>query len=182
MQIKETGIQGLVEIIPSIFHDDRGWFFESYKEEILKKHGLPTHFPQENMSFSKKGVIRGMHFQRAPYQQGKLVSVTKGRVLDIAIDLRRDSPTFRGIYYCELDSKKHNMLMIPEGFAHGFAALEDDTYFQYKCTNVYSKAHEAGIVWNDPDLKIEWPVSSPLVSEKDRQLPKFSELLINSVI
>jgi dTDP-4-dehydrorhamnose 3,5-epimerase len=182
MQIKETGIQGLVEIIPSIFHDDRGWFFESYKEEILKKHGIPTHFPQENMSFSKKGVIRGMHFQRAPYQQGKLVSVVNGKVLDVAIDLRRDSPTFRSIYYCELDSKKHNMLMIPEGFAHGFAALEDDTYFHYKCTNVYSKAHEAGIVWNDPDLKIEWPVNTPSVSEKDRQLSRFSELLINSVI
>src|SRR4051812_6347511 len=182
MQIKETGIRGLVEIIPSIFHDDRGWFFESYKEEILKKHGIPTYFPQENMSFSKKGVIRGLHFQRTPYQQGKLVSVTRGKVLDVAIDLRRDSPTFKHIYYCELDAEKHNMLMIPEGFAHGFATLEDSTCFQYKCTNVYSKAHEAGIVWNDPDLKIEWPIGNPSVSEKDRQLPRFSELLINSVI
>jgi dTDP-4-dehydrorhamnose 3,5-epimerase len=182
MQIKETGIQGLVEIIPSVFPDSRGWFFEFYKEDILKKHGVPTYFPQENMSFSKKGVIRGMHFQRAPYRQGKLVTVIKGRVLDVAVDLRRESATFGKIYYCELDGNKHNMLMVPEGFAHGFATLEDDTYFHYKCTNVYSKAHESGIVWNDPDLRIEWPVKNPSVSDKDQQLPKFSELLINSVI
>jgi dTDP-4-dehydrorhamnose 3,5-epimerase len=182
MQIKETGIQGLVEIIPSVFPDSRGWFFEFYKEDILKKHGVPTYFPQENLSFSKKGVIRGMHFQRAPYQQGKLVTVIKGKVLDVAVDLRRESATFGKIYYCELDGNKHNMLMVPEGFAHGFATLEDDTYFHYKCTNVYSKAHESGIVWNDPDLRIEWPVKNPSVSDKDQQLPKFSELLINSVI
>jgi dTDP-4-dehydrorhamnose 3,5-epimerase len=182
MQIKETGIQGLVEIIPSVFPDSRGWFFEFYKEETLKKHGIPTSFPQENLSFSKKGVIRGMHFQRAPYQQGKLVSVIKGRVLDVAVDLRKESVTFGKVYYCELDGNRHNMLMVPEGFAHGFATLEDDTYFHYKCTNVYSKDHESGIVWNDPDLKIEWPVKNPSISEKDQQLPKFSELLINSVI
>jgi dTDP-4-dehydrorhamnose 3,5-epimerase len=181
MQIKETGIKDLVEIIPSIFPDDRGWFFECYKEDTLKKHGIPTSFPQENMSFSKKGVIRGLHFQRPPYPQGKLVTVIKGKALDVVVDLRKDSATLGKVYYCLLEGEKHNMLMVPEGFAHGFAALEETIFF-YKCTNVYSKPHEAGIVWNDPDLKIEWPVGDALISEKDRQLPKFSELLRNSVI
>jgi dTDP-4-dehydrorhamnose 3,5-epimerase len=181
MKIVETGIQGLVEIIPSVFPDSRGWFFESYKAEILQKHGITTHFPQENMSFSKKGVIRGMHFQRTPFAQGKLVSVIKGRVVDVAVDLRRDSPTFKKIYYCELDDVTHKMLMVPEGFAHGFVTLEE-TIFSYKCTNVYSKQHESGIVWNDPDLKIEWPVSDPVISDKDNQLATFSDLLRNSVI
>jgi dTDP-4-dehydrorhamnose 3,5-epimerase len=181
MKIVETGINGLVEIIPTVFPDSRGWFFESYKAEILQKHGVPTNFPQENMSFSQKGVIRGMHFQRAPYAQGKLVTVIKGRVIDVAVDLRKDSPTFRKIYYCELDGDTHKMLMVPEGFAHGFVTLEE-TIFSYKCTNVYSKQHESGIVWNDPDLKIEWPVTNPVISEKDNQLPTFSDLLRNSVI
>ncbi|MBT1705734.1 dTDP-4-dehydrorhamnose 3,5-epimerase [Chryseosolibacter indicus] len=181
MQVKETGFEGLYEIIPSVYADDRGWFFECYKEEVIRKYNIPTHFPQENMSFSKKGVIRGMHFQRAPYAQGKLVSVIKGRVIDVAIDLRPGSVTFGKTYYCELDDKRHNMLMVPEGFAHGFAALEE-TIFQYKCTNVYKKECESGIVWNDPELKIEWPFSSPIVSEKDLNLPTFSELLGKSVI
>jgi dTDP-4-dehydrorhamnose 3,5-epimerase len=181
MQIKETGIHGLIEIIPTVFPDSRGYFFESHKEDVLKKHGIPSYFPQENMSFSHKGVIRGMHFQRPPYAQGKLVSVVKGRVIDVAIDLRKDSPTFKKVYYCELDGDSHKMLMVPEGFAHGFVALEE-TWFMYKCTNVYSKPHEAGVVWNDPDMNIQWPISNPVISEKDRQLPTFSELLRNSVI
>jgi dTDP-4-dehydrorhamnose 3,5-epimerase len=181
MKIVETGIKGLVEIIPTVFPDSRGWFFESYKAEILQKHGVPTQFPQENMSFSQKGVIRGMHFQRSPYAQGKLVTVIKGRVIDVAVDLRKDSDTFRKIYYCELDGDSHKMLMVPEGFAHGFVTLEE-TIFSYKCTNVYSKPHESGIVWNDPDLKIEWPVANPVISDKDNQLPTFSDLLRNSVI
>lgn len=181
MQVKETGIKGLVEFIPPVFPDERGWFFEFYKEEILKKHGIPTGFPQENISFSKKGVIRGLHFQRPPYAQGKLVTVIKGKVMDVVVDLRTGSPTFGKVYYCVLDGEKHNALMVPEGFAHGFAALEE-SIFHYKCTNVYSKAHESGIVWNDPELKIEWPVEKPSISEKDQQLPTFSELIRNSVI
>lgn len=181
MQVKETGIKGLVEFIPPVFPDERGWFFEFYKEEILKKHGIPTGFPQENISFSKKRVIRGLHFQRPPYAQGKLVTVIKGKVMDVVVDLRTGSPTFGKVYYCVLDGEKHNALMVPEGFAHGFAALEE-SIFHYKCTNVYSKAHESGIVWNDPELKIEWPVEKPSISEKDQQLPTFSELIRNSVI
>lgn len=181
MVVKETGIQGLVEIIPSVFPDSRGWFFEGYKEPVFNKHGIPTKFLQENTSFSKKGVVRGLHFQRAPFLQGKLVTVIKGKVLDVCVDLRKNSVTFGKVYYCVLDGEKHNMLMVPEGFAHGFAALEE-TIFCYKCTNIYSKEHETGIVWNDPDLNIDWQVSDPLISEKDTQLPKFSELLRNSVI
>ncbi|HYC83984.1 MAG TPA: dTDP-4-dehydrorhamnose 3,5-epimerase [Chryseosolibacter sp.] len=181
MQVKETGIQGLVEIFPSAFPDERGWFFEFYKEEVFRKNGIPTAFPQENISFSKKGVLRGLHFQRPPYAQGKLVTVIKGKVLDIVVDLRIASPTFGKTYYCTLDGEKHNMLMVPEGFAHGFVALEE-SFFYYKCTNVYSKAHESGIVWNDPDLKIQWPVENPIVSDKDQLLPTFQELLRNSVI
>jgi dTDP-4-dehydrorhamnose 3,5-epimerase len=180
MQIIETGFEGLVEIVPSVFSDDRGWFFEFFKEDILRKHNVPSHFPQENMSFSKKGVVRGMHFQRPPYAQGKLVSVIKGRVLDVAVDMRPGSATFGQTYYCELDDQRHNMLMVPEGFAHGFAALEE-TIFLYKCTNVYNKEHEGGIVWNDPELKMKWPFSNPIVSEKDLILPTFAELLKNSV-
>jgi dTDP-4-dehydrorhamnose 3,5-epimerase len=181
MQVIETGIHGLVELIPSVFPDERGWFFEFYKEDVLKKHGIPAPFPQENVSYSKKGVIRGLHLQRPPYAQGKLVTVLKGKVLDVAVDLRPESATFGKVYYCVLDGDKHNLLMVPEGFAHGFAALEE-SIFHYKCTNVYSKQHEAGIVWNDPDLKIDWTVDQPIVSDKDQQLPTFKELLRNSVI
>ena len=181
MQVKETGIQGLFEFIPRVFPDDRGYFFEFFRRETLANHGIPSVFPQENLSFSKKGVIRGLHFQTAPFAQGKLVSVIKGRVLDVAVDLRQHSPTFGKVYSCELNDTLHNMLMIPEGFAHGFAALEE-SIFQYKCTNVFNKEHESGIVWNDPDLNIDWQVKDPIISEKDRLLPSLQQLLRNSLI
>ena len=180
MQVKETGFLGLIELIPSVFPDDRGWFFEFYKEDVLKKHNMPTYFPQDNISFSKKGVIRGLHLQRPPYAQAKLVTVLLGIVMDVVVDLRQGSATFGKVYRCLLDGDKHNFLMVPEGFAHGLAALED-SLFHYKCSNVYNKASEAGIVWNDPDLKIDWPVSNPIVSDKDQQLPTFKELVGNSV-
>jgi dTDP-4-dehydrorhamnose 3,5-epimerase len=181
MQARETGISGLIEIIPNVFPDNRGWFYEFYKEEVFKNLNIPSRFPQENISFSKKGVLRGLHFQREPHAQGKLVTVISGKVMDVAVDLRKGSPTFGKVYYCLLEGEKHNMLMVPEGFAHGFAALED-TIFHYRCTNVYNKASESGILWSDPDLKIEWPVEEPLVSDKDQQLPTLRELLRNSVI
>jgi dTDP-4-dehydrorhamnose 3,5-epimerase len=131
---------------------------------------------QENTSFSKKGVIRGLHFQHAPHAQGKLVTVLHGKVVDVVVDLRPGSKTFCKVYYLELDSEKRNMLMVPEGFAHGFAALEDSIFY-YKCTNFYNKASESGIVWNDPQLNIQWPASNPIVSEKDQVLPTLEELL-----
>jgi dTDP-4-dehydrorhamnose 3,5-epimerase len=181
MVVNETGIKGLVEIIPSLFKDDRGWFYEFFSKPVFEKAGIPTDFVQENTSFSKKGVVRGLHFQQAPYGQGKLVTVLSGKVLDVVVDIRKGSQTFGEVYYCTLDSERRNMLMVPEGFAHGFAALED-TLFYYKCTNLYNKASESGIVWNDPDLKIKWPVASPIVSEKDIALPTWKELLRKSVI
>jgi dTDP-4-dehydrorhamnose 3,5-epimerase len=181
MQLKETGIEGLIEIIPAILKDDRGWFYEFYNEKTFNKAGINAKFVQENTSFSKKGVIRGLHLQNPPYAQGKLVTVLHGKALDVVIDLRRDSKTFKSVYYCTLSSETRNMLMVPEGFAHGFAALED-TLFTYKCTNFYNKAAEAGILWSDPQLNIKWPFADPIISEKDNVLPTLEELIGKSVI
>lgn len=181
MEVKATGFEGLVEIIPSIFHDDRGWFFEVYKEEIFHAHNLKHRFVQENQSFSKKGVIRGLHMQLPPYAQAKLATVITGRVLDVVVDLRQSSKTFGQVYQYVLDSESRNMLMVPEGFAHGFAALED-SIFSYKCTKPYHKESETGVLWNDPDLKIDWTVSNPILSPKDQQLPTLADLLRKSVI
>lgn len=175
MQIRETSIAGLVELFPRIFEDDRGMFFESYNEEVFEKLGLPVNFVQDNQSFSKKGVVRGLHFQNAPFAQGKLVRVISGRVLDVAVDIRPDSPTFGQHELFELRSDTNNIAYIPEGFAHGFVALED-TIFSYKCTNVYNKGAESGILWNDPDLNIDWGIAEPIVSEKDLILPTFKSL------
>jgi len=181
MQVKETGIEGLVEIIPSIFRDDRGWFYEFFSERTFQDAGVPTNFVQENTSFSRKGVIRGLHFQTPPHAQGKLVTVHSGKVLDVVVDLRKGSKTFGKVYYCTLDSGRRNMLMVPEGFAHGFAALED-TLFYYKCTNFYNKPSESGILWNDPQLNIQWGVEQPIISDKDKLLLTLDELLGKSVI
>ncbi|SEI70164.1 dTDP-4-dehydrorhamnose 3,5-epimerase [Dyadobacter sp. SG02] len=175
MQIRETSIAGLVEIFPRVFGDDRGMFFESYNEETFKKLGLPVNFVQDNQSFSKKGVVRGLHFQNAPFAQGKLVRVISGRVLDVAVDIRRDSATFGKHEVFELSGERNNIAYIPEGFAHGFVALEDSV-FSYKCTNLYSKESESGILWNDPDLNIDWGITDPIVSEKDLILPTFRAL------
>lgn len=176
MQVKTTGFEGLIEIFPDVFEDERGWFYEFYKVETFKKHHLNYSFVQENQSFSKKGVIRGLHFQLPPYAQAKLVTALTGRVLDVVVDLRPNSKTFKQVYYCNLDSKKRNLLLIPEGFAHGFAALEDATFF-YKCSNVYNKQSEAGIRWNDSELDIKWQVDKPIISAKDADLPLMAELL-----
>lgn len=181
MQVRQTGIEGLVEIIPSVFNDDRGWFYEFFNKNTFVTAGLPSDFVQENTSFSKKGVVRGLHFQQSPHAQGKLVTVLMGAVLDVVVDMRKNSSTFGQVYYCKLDSVRHNMLMVPEGFAHGFAALEDSWFF-YKCTNFYNRPAESGIVWNDPHLNIQWTVENPIVSEKDQVLPTWSELLRKSVI
>lgn len=181
MNVQETGIEGLLEIFPSVYHDTRGWFFEFYNEDTFRKHNIDYRFVQENHSFSVKGVIRGLHFQRPPYAQAKLVAVTKGKVLDVVVDIRSGSKTFGMVYYCILDSERRNMLMVPEGFAHGFSALED-TLFAYKCTNTYNREAEGGIVWNDPDLRIDWQVDNPIVSVKDSSLPTLAELMRKSVI
>lgn len=181
MQVIETGIKDLVEIIPSVFHDSRGWFFEFYKDQVYRQKGITNQFHQENISFSKKGVVRGLHFQLAPFEQAKLVSVLSGKVLDVVVDLRKGSPTFGKVHRCILDSEKHNLLMVPEGFAHGFASLED-SLFIYKTSSLYHKESECGIRWDDPTLNISWLVADPVLSDKDRQLPSFDELLRKSLI
>jgi len=181
MQIKTTSFDGLIEIFPDVFADDRGWFYEFYKEETFKKNHLHYTFVQENQSFSKKGVVRGLHFQHPPYAQAKLVTALTGKELDVVVDLRPTSKTFKQKYYCLLESSKRNMLLIPEGFAHGFSALEDSIFF-YKCSNVYNRGSEAGIRWDDPDLKIEWRVENPIISGKDSELPPLAALLENSLI
>lgn len=182
MEIKQTGMEGLLEIIPPVYHDSRGWFFEFYRDDVFAKHGITTEtFVQENMSFSKKGVVRGLHMQLEPHSQAKLVTVVQGSVLDVVVDLRAGSGTFGEVYYCLLESGKRNMLMVPRGFAHGFAALEDSIFF-YKCSNRYHKASETGVLWKDPQLNIRWQVENPIISEKDQQLPTLDELLRKSVI
>ena len=181
MQVKTTGFEGLVEIIPNVFEDDRGWFYEFYKEETFKKHNINYSFVQENQSFSKKGVVRGLHLQLPPYAQAKLVTVISGKVLDVVVDLRKTSGTYKQVYYCLLESDRRNMLLIPEGFAHGFAALEDSIFF-YKCSKVYNRESETGIRWNDPQLDINWRIENPVLSPKDSALPVLADLLENSVI
>ena len=181
MEIKPTPIAGLYEILPLSFPDNRGWFTEIYKPGIFSKLDPSLQFVQDNLSFSHKGVIRGLHLQISPFQQAKLVTVIKGSVLDVVVDLRKGSPTFAHTFTCQLDDRKHNMLLIPEGFAHGFSALED-SWFYYKCSSQYHPTHETGICWNDPQLKIDWKIAHPVLSSKDQHLPLLEELLIKSVI
>ncbi len=181
MQVRQTAIEGLIELIPRVFDDERGYFFESYNKPLFTSLGLPMEFVQDNQSFSIKGVLRGIHLQNPPYAQGKLVRVISGQVLDVAVDLREDSPTFGRHETFLLDARLANMAYIPEGFGHGFLALEDSV-FSYKCTNVYHKAAETGILWNDPDLNIDWRISNPLVSDKDLQLLPLRALFPHAVV
>jgi dTDP-4-dehydrorhamnose 3,5-epimerase len=181
MQVIPTPIEGLLEIIPTIYHDERGWFYEAFKQPVFEEAGIRYPFVQENQSFSKKGVIRGLHFQQAPYAQAKLASVLSGKVLDVVVDLRPASKTFGRAYSCILDSERRNMLMVPDGFAHGFSALVD-SHFLYKCSNIYNKRLEMGIRWDDPELNIDWKTENPIISEKDQQLPTLNELLRKSLI
>lgn len=175
MEFRKTSIEGLIEIYPRIFGDARGHFFESYRQDIFAQNGIPFQFVQDNQSFSTAGVLRGLHFQKAPFSQGKLVRVVTGKVIDVAVDIRPNSPTFGKHQKFILDASLQNMVYIPEGFAHGFAALED-SIFSYKCTNNYNKASEGGIIWNDPDLNIDWGIKNPNVSEKDLELTTFKDL------
>lgn len=170
MKINATPIAGLFEITPKVFEDSRGYFFESFRKEMLEKAGIKQDWVQENQSFSKRGTVRGLHFQTGDHAQAKLVSVIQGKVLDVVLDLRKDSQTYGDIYTIVLDAEKHNMLYIPEGFAHGFSVLED-AIFSYKCSAYYHKESEGGILWSDPMLKIDWKVETPILSEKDQLWP-----------
>jgi len=173
--IEKFEIEGVVLFTPKVFKDDRGLFFESYNQLLFNEAiGESIEFVQDNISISKKNVIRGLHFQKPPYAQGKLVRVVKGKVIDIAVDIRKDSPTYGQHIAIELSSENKKMLWVPEGFAHGFAALEDDTIFSYKCTNFYNHASEDAILWNDSELQIDWKVKSPILSEKDKLSQSFN--------
>lgn len=177
MQTEKTSIKGLWILTPDVYTDERGFFVETFQEkryqEIL---GDTVHFVQDNLSFSKKNVLRGMHYQAPPFGQGKLVQVIKGKVLDVAVDIRFGSPTFGKYVAVELSAENHKQFYIPEGFAHGFVTLEDDTLFTYKCTSVYSKEYERGLLWNDPALGIDWKIDSPVISEKDRNCPLLANI------
>ena len=175
MEIIKTHIDGLLVIKPDVFYDERGYFFECYNKERFFKEGLTMEFVQDNESKSMKGVLRGLHFQRPPYSQGKLVRVVRGSVMDVAVDLRRHSPTYGQWESIVLSSENKLMFWIPEGFAHGFVCLEDDTVFTYKCTNVYNKASEGSIRWDDPDIHVQWNIDQPLLSAKDQDAPLFKD-------
>lgn len=167
MEIIETKIKDLLIIHPKVFADARGYFFESYSENVFKQNGINANFVQDNQSLSNAGVLRGLHFQSPPFDQGKLVRVINGAVLDIAVDIRKKSPTYGQHVAIELNEENKTMFYIPPGFAHGFLTLKDNTIFSYKCTNLYHKASEGTVLWNDADLNIKWNIKDPLLSEKD---------------
>ncbi|MCD6179572.1 MAG: dTDP-4-dehydrorhamnose 3,5-epimerase [Bacteroidales bacterium] len=178
MEIITTKIPNLLILKPNIYKDDRGYFFESYNKELFLSKGIDQNFVQDNESKSMKGVLRGLHFQKPPYAQGKLVRVMKGAVLDVAVDLRKSSSTFGQWESIELTEDNKFMYWIPPGMAHGFITLEDNTVFFYKCTNVYNKQSEGSILWNDPDLNINWGSNiKPLLSEKDKISPLFKDFI-----
>lgn len=172
MELIKNEIDGLLIIKPKIFEDDRGYFYETYNNTFLEN----ISFVQDNESKSCKNVIRGMHFQIPPYEQGKLVRVIKGSVLDVAVDIRKESPTYKQWKSVVLSEWNKLMFWIPPGFAHGFRALEDDTIFFYKCTNYYNKESERSFIWNDPDINIDWFISEPIISEKDKNSPLWNQV------
>lgn len=178
MKIKETHIKGLLVIEPDVFGDARGYFMESFSERKFRElTGIDVKFVQDNESRSSYGVVRGLHFQRAPHAQAKLVRVVSGRALDVAVDLREGSETYGKHFSIELSGENHLQVFIPKGFAHGFAALSEEVVFQYKCDEYYAPDSEAAIIWNDPDLNIDWrlPVEDVLVSDKDKNHPKLKD-------
>ena len=178
MEFKETPINGVYIIKPNIFEDSRGYFSETFKQEEFEKNIGKINFIQDNESKSSYGVLRGLHFQKGEYAQAKLVRVIKGSVLDVVVDIRANSPTFGKYFSQELTEKNKLQLFAPRGMAHGYVVLQNDTVFSYKVDNVYSPQNEGGIVFNDPDLKIDWQVTSPqfLLSEKDMRLPLFKDI------
>ena len=173
---KELSIPDVILVEPKSFSDDRGFFFESFKISQFTDNGINTNFVQDNISHSVSGVIRGLHFQKNPKAQAKLVTAVKGKIFDVAVDIRKNSPTY-GKWISEiLSENNHNLLYIPEGFAHGFCVLSKEADVYYKVSNEYSPEDEGGIIWNDPGLNIEWPTSKPIVSSSDTQLPLFENL------
>jgi dTDP-4-dehydrorhamnose 3,5-epimerase len=176
MKVEKTSIDGILVIYPSVFNDERGYFYESYSQKKHLELGIDSNFVQDNISKSSKGVIRGLHYQVGTGVQVKLCHVLKGTVLDVAVDIRFGSPTFGKYFSLELSEENHLQLYIPAGFAHGFSVLSDEAIFQYKCSNYYSKPDERAILLNDSDLNIDWKVTNPIVSEKDKLAKPFQDI------
>lgn len=179
MNIVETEIKGVFIIDPKVFGDNRGYFFESFSQREFESVIGPVTFVQDNQSKSSYGVVRGLHFQKPPHAQAKLVRVVKGKVLDVAVDLRKDSPTFGKYMAVELSDENHRQVFIPKGFAHGFSVLSEEAVFQYKCDEYYAPESEAAIAWDDQDLNIDWkvPAEDVVLSAKDRNHPTLKEFI-----
>ena len=179
MNVLRTDIEGLVIIEPKVHGDERGYFFESFSERDFAAGVAETSFVQDNESRSVYGVVRGLHFQRPPHSQAKLVRVVKGRVLDVAVDLRKDSPTFGRHVAVELSEENHRQVFLPKGFAHGFSVLSEEAVFQYKCDDYYAPECEDAVAWDDPDLDIDWkvPADKVILSEKDRRHLRLRDII-----
>lgn len=176
MEFRKTNLKDAYLITPPVFRDPRGFFLESYSKQKFQEQGIEIDFVQDNHSLStEKGVLRGLHFQRPPFAQAKLVRVTRGKVFDVIVDLRKNSKTYGEWQSFELSAENFQMLFVPRGFAHSFLTLEDNTEFQYKCDEFYHPEADSGIIWNDPTLKIDWPVENPVLSEKDQKLGTFKD-------
>jgi dTDP-4-dehydrorhamnose 3,5-epimerase len=179
MKVKETQLEGCFVIEPKIFDDKRGSFFESFNKTVFEKlTGLKIDFVQDNQSISQRGVLRGLHLQRGAFAQTKLVRVVQGKVLDVVVDVRKNSKTFGHSFSCIISGENNKQLFIPKGFLHGFSVLEDNTIFAYKCDNYYSKESEEGVLFNDPELNIDWkiPLVDIILSEKDANMPNFNAI------
>ena len=179
MKVIKTQLPGVLIIEPDVYGDDRGYFYESFNERrFLEQTGIKTNFIQDNESKSKYGVVRGLHFQKGKFAQAKLIHVAKGRILDVAVDIKPESPTFGQYVATELSDSNHRQLYIPQGYAHGFSVLSDEAIFQYKCDNYYEPKAEGGILWNDPQIGIDWllPEENITLSEKDKKHPLLKEI------
>ncbi|MBP8605009.1 MAG: dTDP-4-dehydrorhamnose 3,5-epimerase [Phycisphaerae bacterium] len=175
MKVIQTAIEGVVILEPQMFADHRGFFMETWNRQRYTQAGVDADFVQDNLSFSHRGVLRGLHFQH-PQGQGKLVQVLEGEVFDAAVDIRRGSPTFGQAVTCRLSADNRRQFYVPAGFAHGFCVLSQTALFSYKCTDFYQPHYEGGILWNDPSLGIDWPIDQPILSEKDSRLPLLSQI------
>lgn len=171
MIVENTHIPDLLILSPRVFEDQRGYFFESFRADVLADHGVTIKFIQDNESMSNKGVLRGLHMQAPPFGQAKLIKVVKGAIYDVAVDVRKASPTYGQYFGIELNGENRKMLYVPEGFAHGFCCLQDRTIVQYKCSNYYHPSSELGLRWDDMEVNINWPVEHPIISAKDEQHP-----------
>jgi dTDP-4-dehydrorhamnose 3,5-epimerase len=175
MNVKETKLHGVLILEPKVFPDDRGYFLETWNSTRYEQAGVPGHFVQDNISFSKKRILRGLHFQY-PQSQGKLIQVLSGEVIDVVVDIRVGSLTY-GQWIGEVISEaNHRQIYVPPGFAHGYCVTSETAHFSYKCTDFYNPATEHGIIWNDPDVGIEWPIAEPILSPKDKAYPRLKDL------